>query len=270
MNHPILPAAERPFELLVRKMGGEEGAAAVLQELSSQMGVRLQWGLTGVVPDQVLAAVALIRAGMTLDTVSSSLTWQEFEGFCANLLKVHGYSVKTNIVLTKPRRQLDIFAEAQTLALSIDCKHWGKSSSGSVLEQGRGGADREDGRSTRGKESVKTARLARHPHPPGLPGQRGAGSARRAHLRAQGLRGHLCQPVRRRARDRLNLDIDSHPDEVSSAAPEPQNFAAVSDLQQSAAPDNQSFILQNGPRVLGGAVMNQSYEKFVYEEKAFV
>jgi hypothetical protein len=135
MNHPILPAAERPFELLVRKMGGEEGAAAVLQELSSQMGVRLQWGLTGVVPDQVLAAVALIRAGMTLDTVSSSLTWQEFEGFCANLLKVHGYSVKTNIVLTKPRRQIDIFAEAQTLALSIDCKHWGKSSSGWVLER---------------------------------------------------------------------------------------------------------------------------------------
>jgi len=67
--------------------------------------------------------------------VSSSLTWQEFEGFCAGVLKACGYLVKTNIVLTKPRRQLDIFAESQTLALSVDCKHWGKSFSGSVLEQ---------------------------------------------------------------------------------------------------------------------------------------
>jgi hypothetical protein len=135
MNDSRLPPPGRPFDLLVRKMGGEEGANEVLQDLSLQMGVRLQRGLTGVVPDQVLAAVALIRGGMTLDAVSSSLTWQEFEGFCANLLKVHGYSVKTNIVLTKPRRQIDIFAEAQTLALSVDCKHWGKSSPGWMLER---------------------------------------------------------------------------------------------------------------------------------------
>src|SRR5580693_6659669 len=112
-----LPPTERPFDLLVRKTGGQEGAIGVLQELSLQMGVHLQRGLLGVVPDQVLAAVALIRAGMTLDAVSSSLTWREFESFCANLLRVHGYGVKTNIVLTRPRRQIDIFAEAQTLAL---------------------------------------------------------------------------------------------------------------------------------------------------------
>jgi hypothetical protein len=130
-----LTPSERPFDLLVRKTGGEEGAIEVLNELSLQTGARLQRGLTGVVPDQVLAAVALIRAGMTLDAVSSSLTWQEFEGFCANLLKVHGYTVKTNIVLTRPRRQIDIFAEAQTLALSVDCKHWAKSFSGWALER---------------------------------------------------------------------------------------------------------------------------------------
>jgi len=129
------PATERPFDLLVRKMGGQESAIELLQELSLQMGVRLQQGLWGIVPDQVLAAVALIRAGMTLDAVSASLTWQEFEGFCANLLRVHGYGVKTNIVLTRPRRQIDIFAEAHTLALSIDCKHWGKSLSGWALER---------------------------------------------------------------------------------------------------------------------------------------
>ncbi|MDA4113271.1 MAG: restriction endonuclease [Thaumarchaeota archaeon] len=135
MNRSRLPPSERPFDLLVRKTGGEERAIGVLHELSLQMGARLQRGLTGAVPDQVLAAVALIRAGIALDAVSSSLTWQEFEAFCANLLKVHGYTVKTNVVLTRPRRQIDIFAEGQTLALSVDCKHWGRSFSGWALER---------------------------------------------------------------------------------------------------------------------------------------
>jgi|GEM_PF-406191 hypothetical protein len=133
--HDLPPAAERPFEILVRKAGGEGPALDVLQDLSVEMGIDLQHGLTGLVPDQVVAAIALIRSGMSPESVSSSLTWQEFEGFCAGVLKACGYLVKTNIVLTKPRRQLDIFAESQTLALSVDCKHWGKSFSGSVLEQ---------------------------------------------------------------------------------------------------------------------------------------
>ena len=133
--HDLPPVAERPFEILVRKAGGEGPALDVLQDLSVEMGIDLQHGLTGLVPDQVVAAIALIRSGMSPESVSSSLTWQEFEGFCAGVLKACGYLVKTNIVLTKPRRQLDIFAESQTLALSVDCKHWGKSFSGSVLEQ---------------------------------------------------------------------------------------------------------------------------------------
>jgi hypothetical protein len=133
--HDLPPAAERPFEILVRKADGEGPALDVLQDLSVEMGIDLQHGLTGLVPDQVVAAIALIRSGMSPESVSSSLTWQEFEGFCAGVLKACGYLVKTNIVLTKPRRQLDIFAESQTLALSVDCKHWGKSFSGSVLEQ---------------------------------------------------------------------------------------------------------------------------------------
>jgi hypothetical protein len=129
------PEIERPFETLVRKAGGERAALEVLQGLSTEMGMDLQVGLTGLAPDHVLAAIALIRNGASAESVSSTLTWQEFEGFCAGVLKACGYLVKTNIVLTKPRRQLDIFAESQTLALSVDCKHWGKSFSGSVLEQ---------------------------------------------------------------------------------------------------------------------------------------
>ena len=129
------PTAERPFDILARKMRGERAALGVLEELSPQFRTNLQVGLAGPLPDQVLAAVALIRSGMTPESVSSLLTWREFEGFCASVLKAHGYVVLTNVVLTKPRRQIDIFAESQTLALCVDCKHWGRPFSVSSLEE---------------------------------------------------------------------------------------------------------------------------------------
>jgi len=131
---PPPPPPLRPFDLLCRRAGGRARAIASLQAVSSQLGLPLQRGLTGVVPDQVLAAVALIGKGMSPDSVSGSLTWREFEGFCADLLGAYGYGVRTNIVLTKPRRQIDIFADSETLALSVDCKHWGRPTSRSSLE----------------------------------------------------------------------------------------------------------------------------------------
>jgi hypothetical protein len=129
------PVPERPFGILVRKTGGRSAALAVLRELASQMGIEFQPGLDGYTPDQALAAVALVRAGMSPDAVGSTLTWREFEGFCADVLKACGYDVRANIVVTKPRRQIDILAESRTLALSVDCKHWGKAFSGSTLER---------------------------------------------------------------------------------------------------------------------------------------
>lgn len=129
------PARERPYDILIRKSGGEKAAVARLRDLSRVMGTRIQPALDGFRPDQVLAAMALVKAGMTPESVSSALTWQEFEVFCSSLLMAHGYSITTNIVLTKPRRQIDIFAESGTLDLSVDCKHWGKSFSVSTLER---------------------------------------------------------------------------------------------------------------------------------------
>ena len=75
--HELPPGAERPFEILARKAGGERAALDVLRELSSQMGTDLQHGLTGPVPDQVVAAIALIRGGMSAESVSSMTTWQD-------------------------------------------------------------------------------------------------------------------------------------------------------------------------------------------------
>jgi hypothetical protein len=117
------------FQLLVRRSRGEARAAAILEDLSIQL------GMGGWASDRVLTAIALIKTGMTPDSVSSLISWVEFEGFCAGLLTANGYRVKRNIVITKPRRQIDIFAESSDLALCVDCKHWGKGFSGSELER---------------------------------------------------------------------------------------------------------------------------------------
>jgi hypothetical protein len=120
-------ASDPLYQLLVRRSRGESRASAIIDEVSLQLGARTSSQL------RVVMAVALVRTGAAPETVSSLMSWQEFEDFCAGILEATGYSVKRNIVITKPRRQLDIFAESRDLALSVDCKHWSKGFASSEL-----------------------------------------------------------------------------------------------------------------------------------------
>ena len=79
------------------------------------------------VSNQALHAVALVKTGYPLEKVARTLSWREFEGFCANILRASGFQVSENVFLKKPRRQVDILARSGSLALSVDCKHWKKS-----------------------------------------------------------------------------------------------------------------------------------------------
>lgn len=83
----------------------------------------------------VLAAMQQIKAGRDSESASKELTWSEFEDFCAEAVESAGYSVKRNVQLRKPRRQLDLLAESPTMGLSIDCKHWKRSVGDATLER---------------------------------------------------------------------------------------------------------------------------------------
>lgn len=117
------------FQLLVRRSRGESRAESLIEDLSAQLGVPRSSS------EKILAAMALIRTGSTPESIASLLSWGEFEAFCGAILRATGYAVKNNIVITKPRRQLDLFAEGPDLALSVDCKHWGKGFGPSELER---------------------------------------------------------------------------------------------------------------------------------------
>ncbi|MDG6925657.1 MAG: restriction endonuclease [Nitrososphaerota archaeon] len=119
--------ADPLFQLLVRRSRGETRARALIDEVS------LQLGAGSSSHERVVIAVALVRAGEPPESVGTLMSWREFEDFCAGILEASGYSVARNIVITKPRRQLDLFAESAGLALSVDCKHWAKGFSPSEL-----------------------------------------------------------------------------------------------------------------------------------------
>lgn len=84
---------------------------------------------------RVSEALSRVRAGRGAESESRGLTWAEFEDFCAEAVASAGYTVQRNVLLRKPRRQLDLFAESPTMGLSIDCKHWRRSVGPATLER---------------------------------------------------------------------------------------------------------------------------------------
>ena len=78
-------------------------------------------------------AYALLKTGAQPDEVSRLLSWKDFEHLSAALLKASGYAARENVVLTKPRAQLDIVATGVSVILSVDCKHHNRGSSPSTL-----------------------------------------------------------------------------------------------------------------------------------------
>jgi Holliday junction resolvase-like predicted endonuclease len=84
---------------------------------------------------RMVRGIAAVRAGATLDEVGKTLTWKEFESFCAALLRAKGFEVLENLTLTKPRVQIDIVARTPSVALVVDCKHWAKDMGQSSLDR---------------------------------------------------------------------------------------------------------------------------------------
>ncbi len=79
-------------------------------------------------------AVEQVASGVPEEDAAKSLTWRDFERFCARLLRENGYSVRENLYLSRPRAQLDLVATGPLFVISLDCKRWRRTPSPSVLE----------------------------------------------------------------------------------------------------------------------------------------
>lgn len=83
--------------------------------------------------DRLKTCLLAIQMGAPIDEVSRSLGWKDFESLAAEILDASDFETTRNLVLTKPRMQIDVVGVKSDVAILIDCKHW-KRSSQSALE----------------------------------------------------------------------------------------------------------------------------------------
>ena len=82
--------------------------------------------------DKLKIAMILIEKGFTLDEISVVLDWRDFEGLTAEILSSKNFAVIKNMMLTKPRMEIDVVGIRLGIAILIDCKHWKRYSSSSL------------------------------------------------------------------------------------------------------------------------------------------
>ena len=76
--------------------------------------------------DRLKTCILAITMGAPIDEVSRFLSWQDFESLAAEILESRDFETTRNVVLTKPRMQIDVVGIKSGIAVLIDCKHWTK------------------------------------------------------------------------------------------------------------------------------------------------
>ena len=84
--------------------------------------------------DRLQTALFAINLGATIEDVSEYLTWRDFESLTGLILEEKDFDVTKNLILTKPRMEIDVIGKKMDIALLIDCKHW-KNVSKSALDE---------------------------------------------------------------------------------------------------------------------------------------
>jgi len=74
--------------------------------------------------DRLQTALFAINLGADVEDVSEYLDWKDFESLTGMILEARDFEVTRNLILTKPRMEIDVIGRKMEIALLIDCKHW--------------------------------------------------------------------------------------------------------------------------------------------------
>jgi Holliday junction resolvase len=80
------------------------------------------------------AAFTAITNGYPIEEVSECLDWRDFEGLTYQILFENGFQVEKNVILTKPRMEIDVIGVKLNIVILIDCKHWKRMSNSALNE----------------------------------------------------------------------------------------------------------------------------------------
>jgi Holliday junction resolvase-like predicted endonuclease len=113
-----------------------ETACRLLEKLQSEDLLNLNTDTIEVsVDDRLKLAVKAVSLGADVQHVSDLLLWQEFEEIAAMALRNNGFTVSKNVRFKHGGRKWEIDAVGckRPLVVCIDCKHWVRAISPSVL-----------------------------------------------------------------------------------------------------------------------------------------
>lgn len=82
--------------------------------------------------DKLKSALFALRKGAPIEEISKHLNWKDFEGLTANILEAKGFGTIRNLILTKPRMEIDVIGIKLGMSILIDCKHWKRQSRSSL------------------------------------------------------------------------------------------------------------------------------------------
>ncbi len=84
--------------------------------------------------DRLKAGLYAIKEGASIDEVSEYLSWKDFEGLVAEILEAKDFAAIRNMMLKKPRMEIDVVGIKSGIAMLIDCKHWKRGSASAMRE----------------------------------------------------------------------------------------------------------------------------------------
>ena len=73
-----------------------------------------------------------ISNGAQIENVAEHLDWKDFEDLVAQILEIKGFDTIKNMILTKPRMEIDVIGTNHGITMLIDCKHWKKLSNSAL------------------------------------------------------------------------------------------------------------------------------------------
>jgi hypothetical protein len=83
--------------------------------------------------DRMKLSLLALQKGCDIENISRSLSWKDFEELTSEILELNGYSTRTNVHFSIPRRmQIDVIGANNNLAIVADCKHWKRYSLSSI------------------------------------------------------------------------------------------------------------------------------------------
>lgn len=84
--------------------------------------------------DKLKTCLLAIQLGAAIDEVSRSLEWRDFESLAAEILNSNDFEMTRNLILTKPKMEIDVVGVKSGVAILIDCKHWKRTSQSAIKE----------------------------------------------------------------------------------------------------------------------------------------